>query len=169
VPLDIKALVGEPTPPWRIIAERKIQEWVDRGGPERLTNKGRKLDLSENPFVPSELRMAYTVMKNAEVAPDWIEIGKDVEGQLSKAREAALVFRHMQRNDRLALRLATVVQAEAARDRMQLRREHFADEQRARLAHTNHLIERFNRACPVMGLHRMKLDVEGELAEALRD
>ena len=169
MPLDIKALVGEPTPPWRIIAERKIQEWVDRGGPERLTNKGQKLELSDNPFVPSELRMAYTVMKNADVAPDWIEIGKDVEAQLSRVREAALTFRHLQRNDRLSLRLAAAVQAEAARDRMELRREHFADEQRARMAHANHLIERFNRACPVMGLHRMKLDVEREVAEALRE
>jgi DnaJ family protein C protein 28 len=169
VPLDIKALVGEPTPPWRIIAERRIQEWVDRGGPERLANKGKKLDLRDNPFVPSELRMAYTVMKNADVAPDWIEIGKDVEAQLRVCREAALKFRHLQRNDRLSLRVATAVQAEAARGRMELRREHFADEQKARLGHVNHLIDRFNRACPVSGLHRMKLDVEHELAEALRD
>ena len=169
MPLDIKALVGEPTPPWRIIAERKIQEWVDRGGPEKLTNKGQKLDLSENPFVPSELRMAYTVMKNADVAPDWIEIGKDVEAQLNRAREAALKFRHERRNDRLSLRLAAPVQVEAARERMELRREHFADEQRARLANVNHLIDRFNRACPVSGLHRMKLDVEKEVAGALRD
>src|SRR5688500_12343802 len=167
MPLDITALIGEPTPPWRIIAERKIQEWVDRGGPEQLSNKGQKLDLNDNPFVPSDLRMAYTVMKNADVAPDWIEIGKDVEAQMRISREAALTFRHMQRNDSLSLRLATAVQAEAARDRMQLRRGHFADEQRARLAHVNHLIERFNRACPVMGLHRMKLDVQREVAEAL--
>jgi DnaJ family protein C protein 28 len=169
VPLDIKALIGEPTPPWRIIAERKIQEWVDRGGPERLSNKGQQLDLTENPFVPSELRMAYRVMKSADVAPDWIEIGKDVEAQLVKAHEAALSFRHAQRNDRLSLRLATPVQIEAARDRMELRREHFADEQRARLNHVNHLVERFNRACPIMGLHRMKLDVEREVAEAARE
>ena len=169
MPLDIKALIGEPTPPWRIIAERKIQEWVDRGGPERLTNKGQKLDLTDNPFVPSELRMAYKVMKNADVAPDWIEIGKDVEAQLLRAREAALKFRHLQRNERLSLRLASAVQAEAARGRMELRREHFADEQRARLRHVNHLIERFNRACPVMGLHRVKVDVEKDVAEALRD
>jgi hypothetical protein len=169
MPLDIKALVGEPTPPWRIIAERKIQEWVERGGPERLTNKGQKLDLSDNPFVPSDLRMAYKIMQNADVAPDWIEIGKDVEAQSRRTREAALQFRHLQRNDRLSLRLAGPAQAEAARDRMELRRAHFADEQRARLTHVNHLIERFNRACPISGLHRMKLDVEQELHDAVRE
>jgi hypothetical protein len=169
MPLDIKALVGEPTPPWRIIAERKIQEWVDRGGPEQLRNRGQKLELSDDPFVPSDLRLAYKIMKNAEVAPDWIEIGKDVEAQSRRAREATLQFRHLQRNDRLSLRLAGPAQVEAARDRMELRRAHFADEQRARLTHVNHLIERFNRACPISGLHRMKLDVERELQDAVRE
>jgi hypothetical protein len=169
MPLDIKALVGEPTPPWRIIAERKIQEWVDRGGPDRLSNKGQKLELSDDPFVPSDLRMAYQIMKNADVAPDWIEIGKDVEAQSRRASEAVLQFRHRQRNDRLSLRLASPGQAEATRDRMEARRAHFVDEQRARLTHVNHLIERFNRACPISGLHRVKLDVERELQDGMRE
>ena len=169
MPLDMKALIGEPTPPWRIIAERRIQEWVERGGPEQLTNKGQKLDLSDNPFVPGELRMAYTVLKNADVAPEWIEIGKDVEAHLRQCREAVLKFKHLQRNDRLSLRLASALQVEATQRRIELRRQHFADEQRARLGHANHLIDRFNRACPISGLHRIRLDVEKELAEALRD
>jgi hypothetical protein len=167
VPLDLRSLIGEPTPPWVIIAERKIQEWIDGGGPSRLSNKGQQFDLSENPFVPHELRMAYLVMKNADVAPDWIEIGREVEAQLGQCREAVRRFHHAQRNDRLALRSATAVEASALQERLALRRDHFAAEQRIRLTHANFLIGRFNTACPISGLHRLKLDVEREVADAL--
>jgi hypothetical protein len=112
VPLDFKALVGEATSPWKIIAERRVQEWVDAGGPDRLSNKGQKLDLSENPFEPYELRLAYKVLKNADFAPDWIEIGKEIEVARMRGAPAAEI---------------------------------------------NRLIERFNRACPIAALHRVKL------------
>lgn len=111
MPLDIKGLIGEPTPPWKIIAERRIQAWVDDGGPDRLSNKGQKLDLSENPFEPYELRLAYKVLKNADFAPDWIEIGKEIETAQQRGAGSAAI---------------------------------------------DQLIERFNRACPIPGLHRTK-------------
>jgi hypothetical protein len=87
MPADPSGFLGEPPPPWRVIAERKIQAWVDDGGPERLTNKGQTLDLSANPFVPAELRMAFDVLRNADAAPPWIEIGGEIEALLARARE----------------------------------------------------------------------------------
>src|SRR5205823_12925385 len=96
--------LGEPPPPWRVIAERKIQAWVDDGGPDRLTNKGRKLDLAANPFVPGDLRMAFDVLKSANAAPPWIEIGKEIDTLRSRASEEGLRFRDAQRRDRIALR-----------------------------------------------------------------
>src|SRR5438552_3718547 len=80
MPGDPSGFLGEPPPPWRVIAERKIQAWVDAGGPDRLTNRGQKLDLTANPFVPVELRIAFDVLKNADAAPPWVAIGH--EGRL---------------------------------------------------------------------------------------
>ena len=167
MPLDISSLVGEPLPPWLIIAERRIQEWIEDGGPSRLSNKGQPLDLTENPFVPSELRMAHRVMKNADIAPDWIEIGREVETHLGRCRESVRAFGHAQRHDRLGLGTATATQAEAIQARLALRRDHFVAAHRTRLAHANFLIDRFNTACPIAGLHRMRLDVDRELAAAV--
>jgi hypothetical protein len=167
VPLDIRSLIGEPLPPWVIIAERKIQEWIENGGPSRLSNKGQPLDLTENPFVPHELRMAHRVMKNADIAPDWIQIGREIEAHLGRCREAVRRFQHAQRHDRLALRTATAAEAAAIQERLALRREHFVAEHRVRLVHANFLIGRFNTACPISGLHRMRLDVERDVAAAL--
>jgi hypothetical protein len=167
VPLDLRSFLGEPPAPWRIIAERKIQEWIDDGGPDRLPNKGQPLDLTDNPFVPADLRMAFRVMKNADVAPDWIEIAKEIETELSRCREAARRFHDSHRRDRILMRAAAADAIPPIRERMRDRAARFAEEQRARYCQVNRLIDRFNVACPVAHLHKRKLDLEGEVSRAL--
>jgi hypothetical protein len=168
VPLDPRNFLGEPPAAWRIVAERKIQAWIDEGGPERLTNKGKPLDLSENPFTPADLRMAFKVMKNADVAPDWIEIAKEIEAELSKAREDGRRFHDGQRRDRILIRSAPDAHLDEIRARMRDRAGTFADAQRSRYRHVNGLIDRFNTACPVAHLHRGKLNLDREVEQALR-
>lgn len=167
MPLDLRTFLGEPPAPWRLVAERKIQAWIDEGGPDRLANKGQPLDLTENPFVPADLRMAFRVMKNADIAPDWIEISKEIESELSRCREDARRFHDGQRRDRIALRTADDAGIESIRGRMRHRAAAFADAQRARYRHANGLIDRFNAACPVAHLQRRKLDTEAELSAVL--
>lgn len=166
--LDPRNFLGEPPAAWRIVAERKIQAWIDEGGPEKLSNRGKPLDLSENPFTPADLRMAFKVMKNADVAPDWIEIAKEIEVELSKAREDARRFHDGQRRDRILMRSAPDSQLAGIRGRMRERGVVFAEAQRSRYRHVNALVERFNVACPVAHLHRGKYDTEGEIERALR-
>ena len=167
MPADPSGFLGEPPPPWRVIAERKIQAWVDDGGPERLTNKGQPLDLTSNPFVPSELRMAYDVLQRADAAPPWVEIGRELEALQTRAREEALRFRDVQRRDRIALRSASPAELPDVRARMAERARLFAEEHRARLRYINLQIDRFNAYCPVGGMGRPRLNVERELAALL--
>ena len=168
MPLDLRSFLGEPPQPWRIVAERKIQAWIDEGGPEKLSNKGKPLDLAENPFAPADMRMAFKVMKNAEIAPDWIEISKDIEIELSRSREDARRFHDGQRRDRILLRSSADDQLGTIRGRMRDRAAAFAEATRARYRHVNGLVDRFNTACPVAHLHKGKLDAERELAQLLR-
>src|SRR5438105_15638859 len=118
MPAEPSGYLGEPPPPWRVIAERKIQAWIDGGGSERLTNKGRRLDLGTNPFVPGELRMAFDVLERADAAPPWIEIGKEIETLQTRAREEGRRFRDAQRRDRIALREAALDRGAEVRARM---------------------------------------------------
>lgn len=164
---DIRALLGDPPAPWTIVAERKIEQWIKDGGPDRLSNKGQPLDLTENPFVAPELRMAYHVLKNAEMAPDWIEIGKEVENLLSTCREEARRFRYARHQDRLRRAVIGGEALERLADTMASHAERFVGDQRSRLTQANHLIDRFNRACPVVMLHRARLDIDAEITAAI--
>jgi len=51
-----------------LIAERKIEEAVARGELQGLPGEGRPIDLSEDPLVPPEMRMAKRILRNAEVS-----------------------------------------------------------------------------------------------------
>ena len=53
--------------PLEWIAERRIDEAVSRGELDRLPNAGTPLDLTEDPLVPPEMRMAKRILGNADV------------------------------------------------------------------------------------------------------
>ncbi len=62
----------------RIIAERKIQEAIDEGVFDNLPGKGQPLNLEEDAHIPAHLRIAARVLKNADVAPEWIQIDQGI-------------------------------------------------------------------------------------------
>ena len=56
------------------LVEQAIQKSIARGDPDKLTNKGQRLDLSEWQRTPEHLRMGHTVLKNAGIKPYEIEL-----------------------------------------------------------------------------------------------
>lgn len=61
------------------IAERKIREAMARGELDNLAGRGRPLSMDDNHSgVPAELRMAYTVLKNAGFVPPEVELRKEI-------------------------------------------------------------------------------------------
>ena len=93
------------------IADRKIQEAIDAGEFENLSNFGEKLDLDSYFALPAHLRMAYSVVKNANCVPQEVEMLNDVarlEAQIANA-ELPEVRRRLQgqlENARLRLNVA---------------------------------------------------------------
>lgn len=59
-----------------LIAENRIAEAVARGELQGLPGEGLPLDLTEDPLVPEEMKMAKRVLKNAEVSLE--EIFRDL-------------------------------------------------------------------------------------------
>ncbi|MDD4767402.1 MAG: DUF1992 domain-containing protein [Desulfotomaculaceae bacterium] len=60
------------------IAEGKIREAALRGEFDNLPNKGKPLNLTDMTHIPAELRAAYTILKNAGVLPEEMELKKEI-------------------------------------------------------------------------------------------
>lgn len=67
---------------WSIIgaiAERRIVEAQERGEFDDLPGAGRPLRLEDMSHVPPELRMAYTLLRNANCLPPELEERKEIQ------------------------------------------------------------------------------------------
>jgi hypothetical protein len=56
-----------------LIAERKIQEAIERGELADLPGAGRPLELEDDALIPEDLRLAYRILKNAGYVPPEVE------------------------------------------------------------------------------------------------
>lgn len=60
------------------IAEGKIREAMLKGEFDNLANKGKPLNLDDMAYIPEELRAGYTILKNAGVLPEEMELKKEI-------------------------------------------------------------------------------------------
>ena len=60
------------------LAEQKIREAQQEGVFDNLPGKGKPLRLDDDRGVPEHLRMAYKILKNADVLPPELELRKEM-------------------------------------------------------------------------------------------
>lgn len=74
------------TPPDRR-ARRRLDEAVAAGLFQRTAGRGKPLKLTpDDPNVPADLRLAFRVMRDANVSPPWIALAREVEQALDDLR-----------------------------------------------------------------------------------
>jgi hypothetical protein len=73
---------------WEALAERLIREAQERGEFDELPHHGLPLDVADNPYAGDQA-LALHVLRNAGVAPPWIEADKEAR-RLIAARDALL-------------------------------------------------------------------------------
>ncbi|QST01800.1 DUF1992 domain-containing protein [Pontibacillus sp. ALD_SL1] len=61
-----------------MMAEEKIKQAEREGAFKDLPGKGKPLDLSEIQAVPEDLRASYTILKNANMLPEEMEVKKEM-------------------------------------------------------------------------------------------
>jgi hypothetical protein len=64
--------------PFTRIAEQRIREALAEGVFDNLPNSGQPLNLDEYFSAPADLRMAYSILKNAQCVPAEVELLNDV-------------------------------------------------------------------------------------------
>jgi hypothetical protein len=123
---------------WESLSERLIREAQEAGAFDQLPGHGRPLVLEDHTFA-GELALAHHLLRNAGLAPPWIEADKEVRdldrrvaSLLARAERAPVSSR-----DRLARELAELADAHDA------------------------AVERLASLAPSSRLHRSRLDRVG--------
>lgn len=95
---------GERTAPsWESLTERLIREAQEQGRFDDLPGHGRPLELEDDTFA-GEMAVAHHILRNAGVAPPWIEVDKEIRSL--EARIEALLLRAERSSGAAARRLA---------------------------------------------------------------
>lgn len=64
---------------WYDLYDKAYQKAVEEGQFNNLRGEGKPLDLKMDEDVPDELRYAFKVMRENDIAPEWIMAGKSLE------------------------------------------------------------------------------------------
>jgi hypothetical protein len=123
------------------LVERQIREAMEDGSFDDLPHRGRRLPIDDDSFAGT-WALAHRMLKNAGVAPPWIEADKEVRALLAE-------------RDRLLARAPRLSEAGRRRARVELTRIVEA---------ANRAILRVNVEAPSDRQHRRPLDLEVELA-----
>jgi len=139
-----------------------IREAMQKGDFKNLPGQGEPLKLEHDPHTPEHLRVAHKLMKDNNLAPDWIDEGKGLDDERDKLREmlrrAARAWRAAQ-NDTTpghALRL------QAARDKWEAAQASVREGAKA----YNRRVTTYNLKVPPGVAHKVMFEFERELAAA---
>ncbi|HEY6012399.1 MAG TPA: DUF1992 domain-containing protein [Candidatus Limnocylindrales bacterium] len=131
---------------WESLVERQIREAMDGGAFDGLPHQGERLPL-EDDSAAGEWAMAHRMLRNAGMAPPWIESDKEarrllgeIEGLLGRASGAPAVSR-----DRLRTELARLAD-DANRAILRLNSEAPTPRQHRRLVDVELMLVRLDRA-----------------------
>lgn len=129
---------------WGSLVERKIQEAMQAGEFDSLPGERRKLAWEDEALADRSWQVAFKLLKNAGLAPEWIEVAKEIRGKVEIARR----------------RLDAARQDDPAEGgRWVLAREQFRD----RMGEINRKIDGLNLKVPASGLQMIRLGIEREI------
>jgi hypothetical protein len=128
-------------PDWESLIERQIREAMEEGAFDALPHQGEPLPLEDDSGA-GDWAMAHRMLRDAGMAPPWIEADKEVRALLG-------------RRDALLERAPRVAPAGRARIRTELTDI---------VTDANSAIARLNAAAPTAARHRRVLDPDRELA-----
>ncbi|HEX9075275.1 MAG TPA: DUF1992 domain-containing protein [Anaerolineae bacterium] len=148
---------------WERAVEKQIREAIERGDFENLPGQGKALDLGEDPFTPRDWQLAYKILKDAGMAPDWIEQDKEIRSE-RRALASLLEERAKWIRERTAkLKTLPPDRMIVEHERLTQAREQTSMHFRARAADLNRQIDTFNLKVPSSRLHHPRIRIEEEI------
>jgi DnaJ family protein C protein 28 len=148
---------------WEKAVEKQIREAMERGDFDHLPGKGKPLDLDSNPFTPSDWQMAYKILKDAGMAPEWIELDKEIRRERDALMSWFSQQAEWQRKQIANARTLPADKTIAERARLASVREQTCEKFRQRANILNKMIDTFNLKAPRADLHHARIRVDKEI------
>ena len=148
--------------------EKQIREAIERGDFDHLPGTGKPLDLGENPYTPADWRLAFKILLDAGMAPDWIELDKEIRRELHTLELWSRQQSQLQRAQRDRASTLPADKLILARERLTKAREKICVEYRQRILELNRLIDLYDLKAPRSDLHRERIRAE-EMIQKFRD
>jgi len=98
-------------PGFHKIIEERIQTALKKGEFDNLEGAGKPLKLHDDANVPQEMRLAYKILKNADMLPPEIELQKDIrrmEDLLEEITDVAEKYRTIKKLNFMIMKLNTM-------------------------------------------------------------
>ena len=143
--------------------EKQIREAIERGDFDHLPGAGKPLDLGENPYTPADWRLAFKLLQDAGMAPDWIELDKELRRELQALDAWIKQQAQWQRAQRDRASILPTDKLIQARERLAETCERICVEYRHRATALNRLIDLYNLKVPRADLHRERIRIDDAL------
>ncbi len=149
---------------WRSIVEEQILKAIGDGTMKDLPGVGKPLRLDDDPHTPTELRLAHKLLKENDLAPEWIVMGREIE------RQRDLLRQNMQRGMKAykgalgdAARLSDAEQSSRRRERAEATWRTAQQAFDEAIQHLNRAILAYNLKVPPGIDQKPLLDLQREL------
>ncbi len=141
-----------------------IREAMDKGAFDDLPGSGKPINLEDESHVPEHLRMAHKVLRDNDLAPDWILESR----ALDQSRESIVQkLKRAQNRRRTGLDVASR-SSTPAQDRADVEKQwrYSLETVRAAAAGHNRRALTFNLKAPAGVTHKPMLDIDSLLRES---
>ncbi|MBF6613874.1 MAG: DUF1992 domain-containing protein [Chloroflexi bacterium] len=148
------------------IADRRIQEAIEAGEFNNLAGAGKPLtQKEENPFVPADMRAAFTILSNSGYAPDWMVLAQQIDADIERLRYDA--DRHFVYLKEKLLELGSnpyaVKRLRSEVQRLKAHHKRAAAQHSHDVEEINRKISLFNQTVPIASLMRIPLSLSQEM------
>ncbi len=150
---------------WERIVDRLIADSIGDGDVSHLPGAGKRLPLNDDPNTPDDLRAAFKILDDHNVAPEWIEASRRLEDKEAALRSQLTTRAQKHKRDLRRVRQeASATRAQAVDSKWRRYQREFLER-----------VERYNREALVYNLnlpkgipHRQTLRGELLIEQALR-
>jgi len=150
---------------WQTLIDQIVRESIGDGNVSHLPGAGKPLDLDDDLYTPQNMRVTFKIMKDHDIAPDWMMTGKALEQTEEKLlKQIAIRANRYQRQYAQALRKGSILEEIQIEDSWKAYRVEFSE----RIERYNKEVLTYNLSVPNQIAHKQILVSEKLIAIALQ-